>query len=114
MVVMKKMISLSIIIFGISTQAAFFNQNLNCQDRVKFAARALWSVNSAVDMKYLVGEILGSKKTGQFVEYSVEVNTPRFPNLVQNVPYLVRTQINTKTNNCIVSSVTATPVGYGR
>ena len=57
---MKHILIVSLFLGLFANAYADTNPNVSCNDKVKQAARAIWSVNSGVDMKFLVGKIRGS------------------------------------------------------
>lgn len=87
-----------------------FSAQPSCHDKVMTAARFMWSVNSNIEMKYLKAEVLNtqSRQAGVF-NYNVIVNTPKFPQVQQRVPYNVLTLNNDSSGTCLVKQVTALP-----
>ncbi len=87
-----------------------FSARPSCQDKVMMAARFMWSVNSNVEMKYLKAEILNTQSNGAgVVNFSVIVNTPKFPQIPQRVPYNVAVLNKGTPDMCLVKQVTALP-----
>ena len=104
-----KTLIFSTIFWGLFANATIGNiSKMGCLEKVTMAARSVWSVNSGIDMKFLVGEINGSRILPEkLTEFKVLVNTPKFPNLIQKVPYIVTAEKSVSANTCFIRQVTA-------
>ena len=79
-----------------------------CDVQIKTSARSLWSLNSGIAMQFLTADIKSSEAIGGGrVQHKVLVNTPRFPNVKQEVPYNVVTIQSAFDQSCYVRQVTA-------